>query len=112
VYLCCQVEVSDHSSRGVWAVACHCVWSWKPHGRGGHSPRWAAESEKKNSCVTTISLSSDTARVLENSSFLHISGVPMGVGGDSNPLPRNSEVLTKISQILSSLEKYIHNNLK
>jgi hypothetical protein len=38
---------ADHSSRVLPTVARRCVWSRNLVIRGGHSPRWAAEPEKK-----------------------------------------------------------------
>jgi hypothetical protein len=52
VCLCCQVEVSATSWSLVQRSPTDCGVSLcvikKPRDRGGHSPRWAAETEKKN----------------------------------------------------------------
>jgi hypothetical protein len=40
-------------------VARRCVWSRKPRERGGHSPHWAAEPEKKNNSTLLINTQGD-----------------------------------------------------
>jgi hypothetical protein len=48
--VCCQVEVSATTLSLVQRSPTDCGTSFcvikKPRGRGGHSPRWAAETEK------------------------------------------------------------------
>jgi hypothetical protein len=64
--VCCQVEVSaDHSSRGVLpTVVRHCVWSRNLVIRGGHSPRWAAQPEKKKRNIQLILFLSQSKGVI------------------------------------------------
>jgi hypothetical protein len=42
--LCEKLITRPEESYRLWRVV---VWSRKPRGRGGHSPRWAAEPEKR-----------------------------------------------------------------
>jgi hypothetical protein len=61
---CCQVEVSANSLSLIQRSPTDCGSSLcvikKPRERGGHSPCWAAESEKiiinNNGCVTVLQL--------------------------------------------------------